>query len=89
MPLFWRRLDAAAFIDYGGAFDELDSDGVEAFAKGDLIHIPGLHTAVGMELWFGFTLAHRIDTNFKLGYAYGTSREAVENEEGWILGASA
>lgn len=89
LPLFWRRLDAAAFIDYGGAFDELDSDGVEAFAKGDLIHIPGLHTAVGMELWFGFTLAHRIDTNFKLGYAYGTSREAVENGQVYFLASSA
>lgn len=89
LPLFWRRLDAAAFIDYGGAFEELDLEDTEAFAKGDLLHIPGLHTAIGLELWFGLTLAHRIDTNFKLGYAYGTSREAAKDGQFYFLASSA
>lgn len=89
LPLFWRRLDAAAFIDYGGAFNELDLEEASAFEAGDIIHIPGLHTAVGLELWLGLTLAHRIDTNFKLGYAYGTSREAVPNGQVYFLASSA
>jgi len=76
VPIYWRRFDTSFFADWGGAFNELDLEETAFFEDGDIIHVPGLHTSIGMELWFGLTLAHRVDTSLKLGYAYGTSKEA-------------
>ncbi len=89
LPLFWRRLDAAIFSDWGGAFNELNLEEAAFAEQGSLIHIPGLHTSVGAELWFALTLANRVDTNLKLGYAYGTSPEAVRNGQIYFLASSA
>jgi hypothetical protein len=77
LPIFLKRIDGAAFIDWGGAFDQFRADQVRLFYGGDLVWSPDLHASIGGELWFQLTLAHRADTLFKLGYAYGFSPEAV------------
>jgi hypothetical protein len=89
LPVFLRRIDAAAFIDYGGAFDELDLEKTTFFEGGDLLHIPGLHGSAGLEIWLGLTLAYRVDMNLKLGYAYGFGFEAVEDGQFYFLASSA
>jgi hypothetical protein len=89
LPLFWRRLDAAAFADFGGAFEQLNLEDIDVVKNGNLIDIPGLHTSVGLELWLGLTLAHRLDTNLKLGWAYGTSAPAPTDGSFYFLAQSA
>lgn len=85
LPIFFKRLDASAFVDWGGAFNRFRTDQVRFFYNGELISSPDLHASVGGELWLMFTLAHRADTIFKLGYAYGFSPEAVPGGQLYFL----
>lgn len=89
MPIFLRRIDASAFADWGGAFDEFEFDKLVFFKSGEILYSPQLHSSVGLEVWAAFTLAHRLDTNFRVGYAYGFSEAAVENGQLYVLSTSA
>ncbi len=77
LPIFLKRIDASAFVDWGGAFEHFRADQLQLFHGGELVYSPDLHASVGGEIWIQLTLAHRADTLFKLGYAYGFSPEAV------------
>ena len=61
----------------GGAFDEFNFHKLAFFRSGELIYSPQLHTSVGAEIWLGTTLAYVLNTQFRLGYAYGFSPEAM------------
>jgi hypothetical protein len=89
MPIFLRRIDASAFADWGGAFNEFQFDKLRFFYKEELLYSPDMHTSVGLELWAALTLAHRVDMNFRLGYAYGFDTGAVENGQLYVLSTSA
>lgn len=89
LPIFLRRIDASAFADWGGAFDQLDFDRIRLFHDDQLVWTPQLHTSVGTEVWFALTLAHRVAMNFRVGYAYGFSEEAFEDGQVYFLANSA
>lgn len=89
LPIFLRRFDAAAFVDYGGAFERLQLDRARLFHRGDLIYLPDLHASVGGEIWTTATLAHRIDLMLRLGYAYGFSSTVYKHGQLYFLAASA
>jgi hypothetical protein len=88
-PIFLRRLDAAAFADWGGAFDKLKIEDLKFFHSGELVYLPGMHTSVGAEVWLGLTVFYRIDMNLKVGYAYGFSDEAVPGGQLYFISSSA
>lgn len=87
LPVYLRRVDGALFVDYGGAFDELRLDRIRVLRQNQLIVSPDLHASVGGELWFGATVAHRVDTRFRLGYAYGFSQEAIPGGQVYVVGS--
>lgn len=89
LPLYLRRIDGAAFLDWGGAFDRFRFEDVELFHDGALVDAPDLHASVGGELWLGATLVHRADMLFRLGYAYGFSPEAIPDGQLYFLLSSA
>lgn len=88
LPLYLRRIDGAFFMDWGGAFDRFRVEQIDLFARDSIIHSPDLHASVGGELWTGFTLVHRADTIFRIGYAYGFSPEAVPDGQFYFLMSS-
>ncbi len=57
LPVFFQRVNGALFVDYGSAFNELET------AK--------FKTGVGGELWFDTSLAYVVGFTFRLGYARG------------------
>jgi hypothetical protein len=66
LPVFFNRVSALAFVDYGGAFNELDiKDWRNQF-----------HTGYGGELLIDTTLGYFLATSARLGYARGGSNEA-------------
>jgi len=89
LPVFLRRLDGAAFVDYGGAFERLQIERARLFHRGDLIYEPDLHASIGTELWMGATVASRIDVMLRLGYAYGFSSTIYKHGQLYFLAASA
>jgi hypothetical protein len=89
LPVYLRRIDANAFMDYGGAFDNFDFQAIRLFYHNALIDSPQLHCSVGAELWFGTTLAYVLDTQFRLGYAYGFSAEAIKGGQPYFVASSA
>jgi hypothetical protein len=89
LPIYLTRLDGNLFVDYGGAFDTLELSQIHLFHDGALIDSPQLHTSVGMELWFGMNLGYGLTTQFKLGYAYGFSAEAIHGGQPYFLASSA
>lgn len=89
LPLYLRRIDANLFVDYGGAFDYLDLRAIRFFHRGALIDSPQLHTAIGAEIWLGLTLGYLLDTQIRVGYAYGFSPEAVKYGQPYFVASSA
>lgn len=89
LPIFLQRIDASAFADWGGAFDRFEFDRVRVFFADELIWSPHLHTSVGLEVWIAMTLAHRVSTDFRVGYAYGFSPQAYEDGQFYFLSSSA
>lgn len=87
VPVYLRRVGANFFIDYGGAFDEFDFDAVTFFDKGAIINSPQLHTGIGAELWIDMALGYGLTTLFRLGYAYGTSAEAIPGGQPYFIAA--
>ena len=64
LPVFLQRISGAAFVDYGSAFNELET------AK--------FKTGVGGELAFDTTLAHVVGFIFRLGYARGLASGGLD-----------
>ncbi len=89
LPIYLRRIDANAFIDYGGAFNKFDVKDIRFFSHGALIDDPQLHASVGLEIWFGFTLGYIMDTQLRLGYARGFSAEAYHGGQPYFVASSA
>lgn len=88
LPIFWRRVDLAAFVDYGGAFDDLKIDEASFGEHGDLIRLSTMHASVGAELWTNFTVANRVDLALRFGYAYGFSSLDFPDGQPYFLIAS-
>jgi hypothetical protein len=66
LPIFLRSLSAAAFFDYGGAYNQLDlRDPLQPF-----------HAGVGGELWLDMYLGYFIYANLRLGFAKGLDETA-------------
>lgn len=89
LPLYLRRLDGNLFVDYGGAFDNLDLDAIKLFTNRSIIDSPDLHTSIGAELWIGLTLGYYINPQLRLGYAYGLSRLAIPGGQFYFIGSTA
>jgi outer membrane protein assembly factor BamA len=64
LPIFLNRINGAAFVDYGSAFD----DATTAEFK----------TGVGGELWFDFTLGYVLTFTFRAGYAKGLASGGLD-----------
>ncbi|MFO0552503.1 MAG: BamA/TamA family outer membrane protein [Polyangiaceae bacterium] len=88
MPIFFQRLDGSFFLDWGGAFDDFQADRVRVAYNGRPLFVPDLHASIGTELWLSMTLAHRVGASFRLGYAYGFDRNAVENGQVYFIANS-
>jgi hypothetical protein len=89
LPVFLRRLDGNLFLDYGGAFNELDLGAIDVFHDGYLIDSPQLHAAVGAELWTNLTLGYYLGTQLRLGYARGFGRFALDGGQWYFVASSA
>lgn len=64
LPVFLNRINGAAFVDYGSAFDS--------------IHDAKFKTGVGGELWFDATLGYVAAFTFRLGYARGLASGGID-----------
>jgi len=89
LPFYVRRLDGNVFVDYGGAFDKLSRDEITFFTNGSLIDAPKLHTSIGAELWLGLSLGYYLNTQLRLGYAYGFSGKAIPGGQAYFVASSA
>jgi hypothetical protein len=67
LPIFLGRVSGAAFVDYGGAFDDLD---VEKWRQ-------QFHTGLGGELLIDATVGYFLPLTARLGFAKGLSQEAI------------
>ena len=84
----YAAIDANAFLDWGGAFDKLDFKKIEFFKEGAIIDSPQLHTSVGLELWFAWTLGYGLGTNIRIGWAHGFSQEAYKPGQLYLVASS-
>ncbi len=89
LPLFLRRLDAALFWDFGGAFNSLDLHAIHLFHGGSIIDSPQLHTSIGAELWVSLTLGYQLNAQLRIGYAKGFSPEAIPHGQPYFVASSA
>ncbi len=64
LPVFLNRINGAAFVDYGSAFDVFSS--------------AQFKTGVGGELWFDFTLGYIASFTFRAGYAKGLASGGID-----------
>jgi hypothetical protein len=85
LPVYFRRIDANLFLDYGGAFNTLDVANIAFFRDGHLLDAPQLHTSMGAEIWTAFTLGYGLNTQLRLGYAHGFSGDAIKDTLGGQL----
>ena len=89
LPVYLRRIDANLFVDFGGAFDKLDTSDIKFFTDGAIISSPQLQTSAGGELWFGTSLVYGIDTQFRLGYARGLGPGAIPDGQLYFVASNA
>ena len=64
LPIFLNRISGNVFLDYGSAFDLLDT--------------AQFKTGTGAELWFDSTLGYIASFTFRLGYARGLSSGGID-----------
>ena len=64
LPVFLNRINGAAFVDYGSAFDTFSS--------------AQFKTGVGGELWFDLTLGYIASFTFRAGYARGLASGGID-----------
>ncbi len=89
LPIYLRRLDGNVFVDYGGAFDDFDLRKIRFFSHGAFIDDDQLHASMGAELWIGLTLGYLLDTQLRLGYAYGFSAGAIPYGQPYFIASAA
>jgi hypothetical protein len=89
VPIYLQRIGANLYLDHGGAFDELDFDGIELFADEAIVSVPQLHTGIGAELWITATFGYGVGTVFRFGYAFGTAEEAINGGQPYFIAAGA
>jgi outer membrane protein assembly factor BamA len=89
LPVFFRRIDANLFLDYGGAFNRLDLHATRLFHAGNLIDSPDMRASLGGELWLNVTLGYYLTTQLRLGYAHGFSQGAIEGGQLYFVAAGA
>jgi len=89
LPLYLRRVDGALFFDWGGAFDRLRVEELALFKGGQLIYAPQIHSSIGAELWLSATLGYVINTQLRLGYAYGLSPAAIPYGQPYFIAQTA
>ncbi len=89
LPIFLRRIDASAFADWGGAFNDFEFQRLRFFFQDRLLYSPQLHPSVGGEVWLALTLGNRVDSSLRLGYAYGFDEGAIDNGQFYFLSTSA
>jgi hypothetical protein len=78
LPIFFNRLSIQPFLDYGGAFNDLD---LRRWRE-------QFHTGYGAELLADFTVSYFISPTLRLGYARGGSTEAYEGGKIYMILAS-
>lgn len=88
LPLYLRRIDGNVFVDYGGAFDQLNTSAISLFSNRSIINSPDLHTSAGLEVWIGMTLGYYLDAQFRLGYAHGFSNKALKPGQLYFVASS-
>lgn len=64
LPFFINRINGNVFLDYGSAFDLLDT--------------AQFKTGTGAELWFDSTLGYILSFTFRLGYARGLASGGID-----------
>lgn len=89
LPVYLRRIDGNLFWDYGGAFDSFNFHTLGLFRAGEIIYTPQLHTSVGGELWLATTIGYQLNVQFRVGYAYGFSVEAIPGGQPYFIASSA
>jgi len=78
LPGFLRTLSGVAFLDWGGAYNQLDlQKPLEAF-----------HVGVGGELWIQFSFVYADDSMLRLGFARGLDSEAPDGLQTYFVAAS-
>jgi hypothetical protein len=78
LPGFLRTLSGAAFLDWGGAYNELDlRDPLTAF-----------HVGVGGELRVDFSLVYTDDTQLRIGLARGLDSKAPPGVQSYFVFAA-
>jgi hypothetical protein len=65
LPVFLQTVSATVFVDWGGAFFELDPDDP----------LRDFHPSVGAELWIQAVLGYRLGGTLRLGIAHGFDNE--------------
>ncbi len=75
LPVFLRAISAAAFADYGGAFNQLDLEDPLA----------SYHLGVGGELWFDLVLGYHVRGIVRFGHARGLDDEAPSGGQTYVV----
>ncbi|MCS6900723.1 MAG: hypothetical protein RMJ98_13905 [Myxococcales bacterium] len=75
LPIFLNRLSAQPFLDYGGAFDDLN---LRRWRE-------QFHTGYGAELLVDLTFSYFFSPTMRLGYARGGSAEAYEGGKVYMV----
>lgn len=88
-PMYLRRVDANFFLDYGGAFNNLDVKNILFFRNGAIIDAPQLHTSLGGELWLGVTMGYGLSAQLRFGFAHGFSKDAMQPGQFYFVASSA
>jgi hypothetical protein len=89
LPVYLRRIGMNLYLDHGGAFDELDFESIAFFERDAIVYVPQLHTGMGGELWITSTFGYGLGTIFRVGYAFGTSEEAIHGGQPYFIAAGA
>ncbi len=64
LPVFLNRINGAAFVDYGAAFDDPQATHFK--------------TGAGGELWFDLMLGYLLNFTFRVGYAKGLASGGID-----------
>jgi hypothetical protein len=89
LPIYVRRIDAAAFADMGGAFNRINPETLGFFRNDSIIDAPELHSSVGLELWLGLTVGYVVNTQLRFGYAKGFDGFALPDGQFYFVGSAA
>ena len=78
LPIFLQRISGNLFIDYGGAFDTLDTVNFR----------DQFHTGIGGELLVDLLFGYFTLLNFRLGYAKGYGEVAIPGGQKYLVVAA-